>query len=45
VFGDTAVLMGVINTAGAASKQIRVTLVVQKRPIGWQIVAAQLAHL
>ena len=42
VFGDTGVLMGVINTAGAG--KIRVVLVCQKRERGWQIVAAQLTH-
>jgi ketosteroid isomerase-like protein len=45
VFGDTAVIMGVINTAGTPSKQIHVALVVQKRPQGWQMIAAQLAHM
>ena len=45
VFGDTGVLMGVINTGGRPQpKQIRVTLVCQKRPQGWQIVAAQLTQ-
>jgi len=44
VFGDTGVLMGTINTAGSQSKPIRVTLVCQKRPQGWQIVAAQLGR-
>jgi ketosteroid isomerase-like protein len=35
VFGDTAVLMGVINTAGGPQpKPIRVALVCQKRPQG-----------
>src|SRR5262249_34740700 len=43
VFGDTGVLMGTINTAGAP-KPIRVTLVCQKRAQGWQIVAAQLGR-
>ncbi len=42
VFGDTAVLIGVINTSG--SKEIRATLVCQKRPQGWQIIAARLTH-
>ena len=42
VFGDTGVLMGVINTAG--SEKIRVVLVSRKGPQGWQIVAAQLTH-
>jgi hypothetical protein len=45
VFGDTAVLMGVINTAGTPPKQIHVTLVVQRRPQGWQIIAAQLTRI
>ena len=44
VFGDTAVLMGVINLAGPQSKQIRVTLVCQKKLQDWQIIAAQLTH-
>ena len=44
VFGDTGVLMGTINPAGAQAKPIRVTLVCQKRSQGWQIVAAQLAR-
>jgi Domain of unknown function (DUF4440) len=45
VFGDTGVLMGVINTApGPQSKRIRVTLVCQKRPQGWLMIAAQLTH-
>jgi ketosteroid isomerase-like protein len=46
VFGDTAVLMGIINTAGAPQpKPIHVTLVCQKRPQGWQMIAAQLTHM
>ena len=45
VFGDTAVLMGVINTAGASPKQIHVTLVCQRRPEGWQMIAAQLTRM
>ena len=46
VFGDTSVLMGVINTVGGPEpRQIRVTLVCQKKPQGWQIIAAQLTHL
>jgi len=45
VFGDTGVLMGVINTPeSAAKKSIRVALVCQKRAQGWQIVAAQLSQ-
>jgi ketosteroid isomerase-like protein len=44
VFGDTAVLMGFIETGGTQSNQIRVTLVFQKRSQGWQIIAAQLSH-
>ena len=43
VFGDTGVLMGVINTA-AGQPKVRVTLVFQKRPQGWQMIAAQLMH-
>ena len=45
VFGDTSVLMGVINTADTPAKQIHVTLVVQKRPQGWQMIAAQLTRM
>lgn len=46
VFGDTAVLMGFINTAGGGqSNRIRVTLVCQKRAQGWQMIAVQLAAL
>lgn len=46
VFGDTSVLMGVINTTGGPEpRQIRVTLVCQKRPQGWQMIAAQLTHM
>jgi ketosteroid isomerase-like protein len=46
VFGDTSVLMGVVNTVGGPEpRQIRVTLVCQKKPQGWQIIAAQLTHL
>ena len=45
VFGDTAVLMGAINTAGGTPKQIHVTLVAQKRPQGWQMIAAQLTRM
>jgi len=45
IFGDTGVLMGVINTsAGSSSSQIRVTLVCQKTTQGWQIIAAQLTR-
>ena len=44
VFGDTAVLMGLINMAGTPPKQIHVTLVCQKRSQGWQMIAAQLTH-
>jgi ketosteroid isomerase-like protein len=42
VFGDTAVLMGVITPTGPQPKTIRVTLVCQKRPQGWQMIAARL---
>jgi len=45
VFGDTAVLMGLINTAGAPAKQIHVTLVCQKRAQGWQMIAAELTRV
>jgi uncharacterized protein DUF4440 len=45
VFGDTAVLMGLINTAATPAKQIHVTLVCQKRSQGWQMIAAQLTHV
>lgn len=46
VFGDTGVLMGVINNPeGKMRKQLRVTLVCQKRSHGWQIVAVQLSQL
>ena len=41
VFGDTGVLMGVINSA----RKIRVTLVCQRRSQGWQIIAAQLTQM
>jgi ketosteroid isomerase-like protein len=43
VFGDSGVLMGVINTASEPqAKPIRVTLVCQKRMQGWQIIATQM---
>ena len=46
VFGDTGVLMGVINSAGQPqAKQIHVTLVCQKKLHGWQIIAAQLTPM
>jgi ketosteroid isomerase-like protein len=44
VFGDTGVLMGVITAPGPEPKPIRVTLVCQKRPQGWQMIAAQLTR-
>ena len=44
IFGDAAVLMGVITTAGPQPEQIRVTLVCQKRPQRWQMIAARLTH-
>jgi ketosteroid isomerase-like protein len=44
VFGDTGVLLGVITTGGPETKQIRVTLVCQKRSQGWQMIAAHLTH-
>jgi len=46
IFGDTGVLMGVINTAGGPPpRQIRVALVCQKRSQGWQLIAAQLTQV
>jgi hypothetical protein len=39
-FADTAVLMGVITTGGPQPKEIPATLVHQKTPKGWQIIAA-----
>jgi len=46
IFGDTGVLMGVIDTAaGPQPKPIHVTLVCQKNPHGWQIIAAQLTQM
>jgi ketosteroid isomerase-like protein len=45
MFGDTAVLLGVINMAGAPPMQIHVALVVQKRAQGWQVIAAELTHV
>ena len=45
VFGDTAVLMGLINMAGTPPKQIHVTLVCQKKSQGWQMIAAQLTRV
>ena len=44
IFGDTGVLMGIISTGGPQPKLIRVTLVCQKTPQGWQMIAAQLTH-
>ena len=45
VFGDTGVLMGVINTGGGPKpKLVHVTLVCQRRPEGWQMIAAQLTQ-
>ena len=45
IFGDTAVLMGFIKVADPQTKQIRVTLVCQKRGQGWQMIAAHLARM
>ena len=45
VFGDTGVLLGVINTAGTPAKQIHVTLVCQRKAEGWQMIAAQLTRM
>jgi|ERR1700722_1887694 len=44
IFGDTAVLIGVITTSGSQPQEIRATLVCQKRLQGWQIIAARLTH-
>lgn len=41
VFGDTAVVMGTINSANALH-HMRVTLVCQKRGPGWQMIAARM---
>ena len=41
VFGDTAVLMGTIDSANA-SQHTRVTLVCQKRGPAWQMIAARM---
>jgi ketosteroid isomerase-like protein len=41
VFGDTAVLLGTINSANA-SQHTRITLVCQKRGLGWQMIAARM---
>jgi len=45
VFGDTGVLMGIINTEKPDGKQIRVTLVCQRQSQGWRIIAAQLTGI
>jgi ketosteroid isomerase-like protein len=46
IFGDTAVLMGSIKTDDSDQpKQIRVTLVCQKRGQDWQMIAAHLARM
>jgi ketosteroid isomerase-like protein len=44
VFGDTAVLIGVITTSGSQPQEICATLVCPKRPQGWQMIAARLTH-
>ena len=44
VFGDTGVVMGIINTA-RGSQKIRVALVCQKRSQGWQIIAAEMTQM
>ena len=44
VFGDTAVLMGVINTVGGPGKQVHVTLVFQKKSESWRMIAAELTR-
>lgn len=46
VFGDTAVLIGFLIKGDAANPtRTRVTLVCQKRPRGWQIVAGEMARM
>jgi Domain of unknown function (DUF4440) len=45
IFGDTGVLMGLINPVGGSAVKIRVLLVCQKRPEGWQMIAAQLTQI
>jgi ketosteroid isomerase-like protein len=46
VFGDTGVIMGVITPAsGSQGQKIHVALVCQKRPQGWQIIAAELTQM
>ena len=46
IFGDTGVLMGSLNNAGASpAKQIHITLVCQKKPQGWKIIAAHLTQM
>jgi hypothetical protein len=45
IFGETGVLMGSINTGPQSKPTIRVVLVCQKRPQGWQMVAAQLTKI
>jgi hypothetical protein len=46
IFGDTAVLMGVINTAaGPQAQPIHVTLVCQRNRQGWHMIAAQLTRI
>ncbi|HEX7289178.1 MAG TPA: nuclear transport factor 2 family protein [Candidatus Angelobacter sp.] len=43
VFGDTGVLFGTIKTgSGPQAREIRVTLVCQKKAQDWQIIAAQM---
>ena len=44
IFGGTAVVMGSIRTAGAHPGEFHVTLVCQKKPQGWQMIAARPAH-
>ncbi len=46
VFGDTAVLMGVIQTVGSPpAKPIHVALVCQRTQEGWRMIAANLTRL
>ncbi len=46
VFGDTAVLMGIINPAGGPqAKPIHVALVCQRDARGWHMIAANLTRM
>lgn len=46
IFGDTAVLMGVVEMQiPHAPEQIRMTTVFQQRPGGWQVIAVHMSKL